>query len=276
MRRIGFDTTFLEVDKYGVVDPERLKEAIREDTLLVSIMTANNEIGTIEPIKELAEVAHEAGVLFHTDSVQAFGKILFDVEEMGVDFAAASGHKFYGPKGIGICYIKEASQDKLTRLIDGGSHEGGLRAGTENIPGIIGIATALELAVADMKEESKKLGELSDILYKGLTDCLDGIHLNGHPSKRLPGLVNVSIERIEGESILISLDMQGIGVSSGSACSSGSVEASHVLLAIGREPTLAHGSLRFSLGRENTKEDVEYILRVLPPIVEKLRSVSAL
>jgi len=276
MEKIGFTATYLDVDKFGTVHPDTLREAIRDDTMLVSIMMANNEVGTIEPIKELAEIAHEHGALFHTDAVQAFGKIPVNVEDLGVDFLASSGHKFYGPKGIGICYIKNSARNEISSLIHGGTHESGKRAGTENVPGIIGYAKALELAIADIDIEPDREGKLTEMLHKGLTDALDGVTLNGHPKNRLPGLVNLSFARVEGESMLLSLDLQGIALSSGSACTSGSLESSHVLSAMGCEPLQAHSSIRFSLGRDNNEEDVEYVLRVLPPLIEKLRSMSML
>lgn len=276
MEKLGYAATYLDVDKYGMVHPETLKEAIREDTILVSIMAANNEVGTIQPIRELVEVAHERGVLFHTDAVQAFGKIPVDVRDWDVDFLAASGHKFYGPKGIGFCYIKDSAKKSLRRLIDGGSHEIGMRAGTENLASIVGIAKALELAAGELDSEPERERALADMLYKGLTDALDGVDLNGHPTMRLPGFLNLSFAKVEGESMLLSLDMQGIGLSSGSACTSGSLEASHVLTAMGLDPIRAHSSLRFTLGRQNNVEDIEYVLRVLPPLIEKLRSVSML
>lgn len=276
MEKIGFTATYLDVDKYGLVHPEALKEAIQDDTILISIMGANNEVGTIEPIKELAEIAHEHGVPFHTDAVQCFGKIPVDVKEWDVDFLASSGHKLYGPKGVGISYIKDSAKRKVRRLIDGGSHEIGMRAGTENIAGIVGFAKALELAIEELKTEPTRERKLADMLHKGLTDALDGVYLNGHPEKRLPGFLNLSFDKVEGESMLLSLDMQGIALSSGSACTSGSLEPSHVLSAMGLEPIRAHSSLRFTLGRQNNEEDVEYVLRVLPPLVEKLREVSML
>jgi len=276
MEKIGFDATYLDVDKYGVVSPDTLREAIRDDTILVSIMMANNEVGTLEPIKELAQVAHEREVPFHTDAVQAFGKLPVNVEELGVDFLASSGHKFYGPKGVGLCYIRKSVRNKFESLLHGGSHEDNKRASTENVPGIIGYAKALELAVEEQQEEAERQWKLANMLYDGLRDHLDGVYLNGHPTDRLPGFLNLSFDKVEGESMLLSLDMQGIALSSGSACTSGSLEASHVLTAMGCDPVLAHGTLRFTLGRENTEEDVEYVLRVLPPIIEKLRSVSML
>lgn len=276
MEKLGFTATYLDVDEYGMVHPETLEKAIREDTILVSIMAANNEVGTIQPIKELAKITHEHGALFHTDAVQAFGKIPVDVKDWDIDYLAASGHKFYGPKGIGFCYIKDSAKKKMMRLIHGGSHEIEMRAGTENLAGIIGIAKALELAIADLDTEPARENKLAEMLYKGLTDALDGVELNGHTTKRLPGFLNMSFAKVEGESMLLSLDMQGIGLSSGSACTSGSLEPSHVLSAMGLDSIRAHSSLRFTLGRQNNVDDIEYVLRVLPPLIEKLREVSML
>ncbi|RKZ30562.1 cysteine desulfurase NifS [bacterium] len=276
MEKLGFDATYLDVDGYGFVSPDTLREAIRDDTILISVMMTNNEVGTIEPIRVLADIAREREIPFHTDAVQSFGKIPVDVEELGIDFLASSGHKFYGPKGVGICYMRKSAQHRLVNFVHGGSHESGKRAGTENIPGIIGFAKALELAVADLDREPRRQAELADMFYRGLRDAIDGVELNGPEKNRLPGLLNISFDKIEGESLLISLDMQGIAASSGSACTSETLEASHVLTAMHCDPVRAHSSLRFSLGRENTEEDIEYVLRVLPPIVEKLRSVSML
>ncbi len=276
MEKLGFTATYLDVDEYGLVHPETLKDSMRDDTILVSIIAANNEVGTIEPIKELAEIAHEKGVLFHTDAVQAFGKIPVDVKDLDVDFLASSGHKLYGPKGMGICYIKDSAKRELLSLIDGGTHEIGKRAGTENVAGIIGYAKALELAINELDSEPDRERQLADMLYKGLTDALEGVLLNGHPELRLPGFLNLSFDKVEGESMLLSLDMQGIALSSGSACTSGNLEPSHVLSAMGLEPIRAHSSLRFTLGRQNNDEDVEYVLRILPPLIEKLREVSML
>jgi cysteine desulfurase len=214
--------------------------------------------------------------LFHTDAVQVVGKIPFNIAESGVDFLAGSAHKTYGPKGVGICYIKKSARGKLVSMSNGGSHEGGRRAGTLNVPGIVGLAKALDLAVFDMDNEIPRLQKLADMLLKGFQDHLDGVYFNGHPTNRLPGFLSLSFDKVEGESMLLSLDMQGIGASSGSACTSGSLEPSHVLLAMGCDMILAHGSLRFTMGRDNNEEDIEYILRVFPPIVEKLRSVSML
>ncbi|HHS51116.1 MAG TPA: cysteine desulfurase [candidate division Zixibacteria bacterium] len=276
MEKLGFTATYLDVDENSLVSPDDLRKAIRDDTLLVSIMMVNNEVGTIEPIAELAEVAHERGVAFHTDAVQAFGKIPVDVRELGVDFLAMSGHKFYGPKGVGVCYVKRESKKLLMPHTHGGSHESGLRAGTLNVPGIVGFAKAFELAIGELDAEHARQKKLADMLFNGFNDALDGVQLNGHPTDRIPSLLNLSFDKVEGESILLSLDMQGIAVSSGSACSSKSLEPSHVLIAMGCDHLRAHSCIRFSLGRENTEEDIEYVLRVVPPIIERLRSVSAL
>jgi len=275
-KKLGFETTFLDVDQEGFVNPDDLRKAIKKDTMLVSIMTGNNETGTIEPIKELAEVAHEFDVPFHTDAVQAVGKIPLNINELGVDFLASSAHKLYGPKGMGICYIKEDARDKIESISHGGSHEFNMRPGTENIAGIIGYARALELAVREMKTETMVLNELTEMLFEGMNNHLDGVHLNGPKDNRLPGFLNLSFDDVSGESMLMSLDMQGIAVSSGSACASGENEPSHVLLSMGLDPIRAHSSLRFSLGRSNSEDDIDYILRVFPPMVEKLRMVSKL
>ncbi|MCK5832300.1 cysteine desulfurase [bacterium] len=276
MEKLGFDATYLDVDGFGFVSPDDLKRAIRPDTLLVSVMMANNEVGSIEPIAELAKIAHNNGTLFHTDAVQAFGKIPVRAKELDFDFAAASAHKFYGPKGVGMCYIKREHKSKLVPLISGGVHELKMRAGTENVPGVMGLAKALELAVNGLEKDSARVKKLTDMLFKGLNDALDGVSLNGHPTNRLDSLLNLSFDKVEGESLLLSMDMQGIALSSGSACTSESLEASHVLEAMGFDPLRTHSCIRFSLGRENTEEDIEYVLRVMPPIIEKLRSVSVL
>jgi len=276
LESLGFDATYLDVDEFGWIDPDDLRKAIRDDTLLISVMMANNEVGTIEPIEEMAKISHERGVPFHTDAIQCFGKIPVDIEKLGVDFLSLSGHKFYGPKGIGMCYVRESAKKLLSELILGGTHESHMRAGTENVPGIIGLAKAMDLAIEELDKGSAKLKKLSDMLYKGFLDHLDDVHLNGHPTNRLPGLVNLSFRGVEGESILLSLDMQGIAVSTGSACTSESLVSSHVLEAMGFEPLIMNSAVRFSLGRENTEEDIDYVLRVVPPVIERLRSVSVI
>ncbi len=272
LEKIGFEVTYLPVDKYGIVDPDTLRKAIKENTILVSIMMSNNEIGTLEPIKELAEVAHSKGVLFHTDAVQAVGKIPVNVKELGVDLLSLSGHKFYGPKGVGALYIR--SGVKLHPLIHGGGQERGRRAGTENVAGIVGIGVASEIAMEEMEEEERKIRPLRDRLERELLKRIPEVVVNGHPEKRLYNTLNICVKHIEGEGMLALLDMNGISASSGSACTSGSLEPSHVLLAIGLPHEIAHGSLRFSLGKYNTIEDVDRVVEVLPSIVERLRSMS--
>lgn len=270
----GYDVTYLDVDENGLVDLNTLEAAIRPDTFLISIMFANNEIGTIEPIKEIGEIAHRHGILFHTDAVQAFGQIPIHVDEMNIDMLSASGHKFNGPKGIGFLYIKKGL--KLKSFIHGGQQERGRRAGTENVPGIVGIAKACEIAMAEMEERMKKEAELRDYLIERILKEIPYTRLNGHSKKRLPNNVNISFQFVEGESILIMLDMAGICASSGSACTSGSVDPSHVLLAIGLPHEIAHGSLRLTLGYENTKEEMDTVVDNLKRIITNLRNMSPL
>lgn len=270
----GYDVTYLDVDENGLVDLNTLEAAIRPDTFLISIMFANNEIGTIEPIKEIGEIAHRHGILFHTDAVQAFGQIPIHVDEMNIDMLSASGHKFNGPKGIGFLYIKKGL--KLKSFIHGGQQERGRRAGTENVPGIVGIAKACEMAMAEMEERMKKETELRDYLIERILKEIPYTRLNGHSKKRLPNNVNISFQFVEGESILIMLDMAGICASSGSACTSGSVDPSHVLLAIGLPHEIAHGSLRLTIGYENTKEEMDTVVDNLKRIITNLRNMSPL
>ena len=270
----GYDVTYLDVDENGLVDLNTLEAAIRPDTFLISIMFANNEIGTIEPIKEIGEIAHRHGILFHTDAVQAFGQIPIHVDEMSIDMLSASGHKFNGPKGIGFLYIKKGL--KLKSFIHGGQQERGRRAGTENVPGIVGIAKACEIAMTEMEERMKKETELRDYLIERILKEIPYTRLNGHSRKRLPNNVNISFQFVEGESILIMLDMAGICASSGSACTSGSVDPSHVLLAIGLPHEIAHGSLRLTLGYENTKEEMDTVVDNLKRIITNLRNMSPL
>lgn len=270
----GYDVTYLDVDENGLVDLNTLEAAIRPDTFLISIMFANNEIGTIEPIKEIGEIAHRHGILFHTDAVQAFGQIPIHVDEMNIDMLSASGHKFNGPKGIGFLYIKKGL--KLKSFIHGGQQERGRRAGTENVPGIVGIAKACEIATAEMEERMKKETELRDYLIERILKEIPYTRLNGHSKKRLPNNVNISFQFVEGESILIMLDMAGICASSGSACTSGSVDPSHVLLAIGLPHEIAHGSLRLTIGYENTKEEMDTVVDNLKRIITNLRNMSPL
>lgn len=270
----GYDVTYLDVDENGLVDLNTLEAAIRPDTFLISIMFANNEIGTIEPIKEIGEIAHRHGILFHTDAVQAFGQIPIHVDEMNIDMLSASGHKFNGPKGIGFLYIKKGL--KLKSFIHGGQQERGRRAGTENVLGIVGIAKACEIAMAEMEERMKKETELRDYLIERILKEIPYTRLNGHSKKRLPNNVNISFQFVEGESILIMLDMAGICASSGSACTSGSVDPSHVLLAIGLPHEIAHGSLRLTIGYENTKEEMDTVVDNLKRIITNLRNMSPL
>ena len=273
LEKHGFEITLLDVHENGIVSPEELDKAIREDTALVTIMFANNEIGTIQPIKELAEVAHKHNVLFHTDAVQAVGNIPVDVRELGVDMLSMSSHKFHGPKGMGALYVRTGI--KLPNLIHGGAQERGLRAGTENTPGIVGMAAALKESVEKMPERNARLEKMRDRLIDSLL-TIDRSRINGDRIHRLPGNVNMCFEGIEGESLLLMLDLNGVCASSGSACTSGSLDPSHVLLAIGLPHEIAHGSLRLTFGDENTEQDIDYIIKKVPEIVERLRSMSPL
>lgn len=274
LEKQGFKVTYLDVDEYGVVDLEQLKREISEETILISIMFANNEIGTIQPIKEIGKIAKEKEIYFHTDAVQAIGNIDIDVNELNIDMLSMSSHKFYGPKGIGALYIKQGT--KIDSLISGGAQEKNKRAGTENVPGIVGMGKAIELAYENLDAHNQKLIKLRDRLIKGIFDNIDYVRLNGHPTNRLPGNVNMCFEFIEGESLLLSLDMEGIAGSSGSACTSGTLDPSHVLLAIGLPHEIAHGSLRLSLGDFNTEEEVDYVVEKLVEIVQRLRDMSPL
>ena len=272
LEKAGFELTVLGVDQCGLVDPDELRSALRSDTVLVSVMMANNEVGTIEPIAELARVAREGGVIFHTDAVQAAGKVPMDVEQLGVDLLTVSAHKLYGPKGVGALYRRRGT--RLTPMMRGGHHERSLRPGTENVPGIVGMAAALELACREMPEETRRLSKLTSRLQNGILQRIDQVTVNGHALHRLPHLCNVSVAGVEGESMLLALDASGIACSTGSACTSGSLEPSHVLMAMGIPPETAHGSLRFSLGRINTEDDVDHVLDVLPAVVARLREMS--
>ena len=270
----GYEVTYLDVDVDGLVSPEDVKKAIRPDTILISVMFANNEIGTIEPIEEIGAIAHEHGILFHTDAVQAYAQVPIDVEKMHIDLLSASGHKLNGPKGIGFLYIRQGL--KLKSFIHGGAQERKRRAGTENVPGIVGLGKAVEIAMATMDERIKKESELRDYLIARIEDEIPFAKLNGHRVKRLPNNINFCFRFIEGESMLIMLDMAGICGSSGSACTSGSLDPSHVLLAIGLPHEIAHGSLRLTLSDEITKEQLDYVVDHLKEIVAKLRSMSPL
>ncbi len=269
----GFDVTYLPVDEYGLVDPAEVEAAIRKDTILISVMYANNEIGTIEPILEIGKIAREHGIPFHTDAVQVIGKVPLDLqrEHKDVDMLSLSSHKFYGPKGIGALYIREGTE--IDNYMHGGAQERGKRAGTENVAGIVGMGKAIELATANIEAHNEKLRKMRARLMAGILE-IPYCRLNGHPEKRLPGNLNFSFEYIEGESLLLMLDQMGICCSTGSACSSGSSEPSHVLRAIGIPPKTAQGTLRLTLGDANSEEDIDYVLEVLPEVVGKLRAIS--
>lgn len=269
----GFELTYLPVDKYGMVSPEDLKNVIRDDTILISIMLANNEIGTIQPVDEIGKIARENKIYFHTDAVQAIGHVPIDVQKMNIDLLSLSGHKFQGPKGCGALYIRKGT--KIETLLHGGAQERKRRAGTENVPAIAGLGKAIELAVGEIRESDKTLLEMRERLIKDLLK-IPKTHLNGHPIQRLANNVNVTFEYIEGESLLLLLNAKGVFASTGSACNSSSLEPSHVLTACGVPHEIVHGSLRLSLGKMNTPEDVDRVLEVLPEIVQKLRNMSPL
>lgn len=274
LEKRGFEVTYLDVDEYGIVDLEQLKSAIRPDTILISIMFANNEIGTIQPVKEIGEIAREHGILFHTDAVQAFGHVPICVADLNISMLSASGHKLNGPKGIGFLYIRKGI--KTRSFIHGGAQERKRRAGTENVPGIVGLGLAAEMSVQSMEERAKKEAALRDYLIDRILEEVPYVRVNGHRTKRLPNNVNLAFQFIEGESLLIMLDMAGICGSSGSACTSGSLDPSHVLLAIGLPHEIAHGSLRLTLSEENTREEMDYTAKKIKEIVERLRSMSPL
>ncbi len=274
LEKKGYEITYLSVDEYGKIDLKELEDSIREDTILISVMFANNEIGTIQPIKEIGAIARNKKVLFHTDAVQAIGHVPVDVEDMNIDLLSLSGHKLGAPKGIGALYIKKGIV--VTPLIYGGAQEKRKRAGTENIPAIVGLGEAISLCVAEMEAETKRLIKLRDQLINGILETIEESRLNGHPVDRLPGNCNISFGYIEGESLLLLLDAMGIACSSGSACTSGSLDPSHVLMALGLTHEWAHGSLRLTLDRMNTEEEVLYVLEKLPPIVARLRAMSPL
>ena len=274
MEKHGYEVTYLPVDENGLVNPADVAAAIRPDTILVSIMLANNEIGTIQPIAEIGKIVKEKGITFHTDAVQAVGAIPVDVNDLKVDLLTLTGHKFYGPKGIGALYVRKGT--RIAPQMHGGSHERNLRAGTENVPGIIGLGVAAELAEAELTETMKRVTALRDRLIKETLAGVSHSRLNGDAVKRLPNNINFSFSFVEGEALLLMLDMKGIGASSGSACTSGSLDPSHVLLAMGLDHETAHGSLRISLGRHSTDAEVDYFLKELPPILERLRMMSPL
>jgi cysteine desulfurase len=274
LEKQGFRVTYLPVDAYGLVDPARAAKAITNETILMSVHYANNEIGTIEPIEELGEIARAKGILFHTDAVQAIGSLPLRLKDMPVDMVSFSAHKFYGPKGIGGLYLRNGTRP--IQLIHGGAQERNRRAGTENVAGIVGMAEALKLALNGMEDRNIRIAELRDRLIQGVFNQIDHVRLNGHPARRLPGNSSFCFQYIEGESLLLNLDLQGIAGSSGSACTSGSLEPSHVLLALGLSHEIAHGSLRLTLGSATTSEEIDHILAVLPGIVAKLRDMSPL
>jgi cysteine desulfurase len=274
LEKEGFNVTYLPVDQYGLVSLEDVKNAITDKTILITIMYANNEIGTIEPIAEIGKLAKEKGIIFHTDAVQAIGSVKINVKEQNIDLLSLAGHKFYGPKGIGALYIRKGV--KLISLVHGGAQERGRRAGTENTPAIVGLGKAIEMADQNLEEHTKRIAGLRDKLIKAVMGKIPYTRLNGHPEKRLANNTSFCFEFIEGESLLLNLDLKGIAGSSGSACTSGSLDPSHVLLAIGLPHEIAHGSLRLSLGEVNTEEDIDYVMEILPEIVEKLRKMSPL
>jgi len=274
LEKEGFRVTYLPVDGDGLVDPADVVKAITDRTILISIMHENNEIGTIQPIAEIGRIAKEKGICFHTDAVQTFGHLPFTVDELNIDLLSASAHKLYGPKGMGLLYIRKGT--RITPLVHGGDQESGHRASTQNVPGIVGFGKAVELAAATLQEEVVRLTSLRDQFIQGIFERIDGIRLNGHPARRLPNNINLSVESIEGEGMILSLDMMGIACSTGSACSSSSLEPSHVLLAIGLPHELSHGSLRFSLGMYTKEGDIDAVLEALPQVVGRLRAMSPL
>ena len=274
LEKQGYEVTYLPVDEYGMVTVEQVRDAMRDDTVLVTVMFANNEVGTIMPIAEIGALCRERKVFFHTDAVQAVGHLPIDVKAMNIDMLSMSGHKFHGPKGVGALYVRKGIV--LPSLIAGGAQERNRRAGTENVPGIVGMGRAIELACQDIDEKGRRMAILRDKLITELPKRIPEIKLNGHPTMRLPNNVNFSIKYIEGESILLMLDLNGIAASSGSACTSGSLDPSHVLLAMGLTHEVAHGSVRMTLSEETTEEDIDYVLEVLPKVAQRLRSMSPL
>jgi cysteine desulfurase len=274
LERRGFRVTYLPVDGDGMVAPDEVRRAITSKTILISVMHGNNETGTIEPIAEIGKIAQEAGVYFHTDAVQTAGHLPINVDELGVNLLSMSAHKLYGPKGVGALYIRKGT--RLIPFMHGGGQEKGRRASTENTPGIMGFSRAVEIAQREMDEETVRLIPLRDKLIKGLMERMDDVYLNGHPTSRLPNNVNISVDFVEGEAMCLNLDLEEICVSTGSACSSSTLEPSHVLLALGLSPERAHGSLRFSLGRWTTEEEIDRVMEVVPRVVAKLRAMSPL
>jgi cysteine desulfurase len=274
LEKQGFKVTLVGVDQDGLVDPRDVEKAVTPETILISVMHANNEVGTIQPIAEISKVARKRGVYFHTDAVQTVGHIPAKVDELGVDLLAVSAHKLYGPKGVGVLYVRKGT--RIVSFLHGGGQERGLRASTENVPGIVGLGKAAEIAQAEMDAESKHVTRLRDKLIKGILERIPQVRLNGHPTQRLPNNVNISVASVEGESLAVSLDLEGIAVSTGSACSSEAMEPSHVLTAMGVPVELARGSVRFSLGRENTDAEIDRVLEAFPRIVSRLRAMSPL
>jgi len=274
LEKQGIKVTHVAVDHDGLVDPREVERAVTPETILISVMHANNEVGTIQPIAEISRVARSRGIYFHTDAVQTVGHIPAKVDDLGVDLLAISAHKLYGPKGVGVLYVRKGT--RIVPFMHGGGQERGLRATTENVPGIVGFGKAAEIAHAEMDAESKHVTRLRDKLIKGLLERIPQVRLNGHPTQRLPNNVNISVASVEGESLAVSLDLEGIAVSTGSACSSEAMEPSHVLTAMGVPVELARGSLRFSLGKKNTDEEIDRVLEAFPRIVSRLRAVSPL
>lgn len=274
LEKQGYEVTYLDVDEYGKISLKDLEAAIRPDTILITIMTANNEVGTIQPIAEIGKIAKEHGVLFHTDAVQAIGSMNINVAEMNIDLLSLSAHKFGGPKGIGALYVRNGVRPEI--FMHGGAQERARRAGTENVASVVGLGKAIELATKNIDEKSSKISAMRDRLIKEIPEKIPYVKLNGHPTDRLCGNVNFSFQFIEGEALLLMLDLNGIAASSGSACTSGSLDPSHVLLALGLPHEIAHGSLRLSIGEINTDEDIDYVLEVLPQIVQRLRDMSPL
>jgi cysteine desulfurase len=273
LEETGFEVTYLPVDGDGMVSPDDLRRALRPDTILVSLMHANSEAGTIQPIRDIGRVTREHGVVLHVDGVQTFGKVPIDVDELGIDLLSFAGHKIYGPKGVGGLYIRRGT--KMVSVQHGGEHERRRRAGTENVPSIVGLGKAVELRAAEMHAEAERLTALRDRLWKGISNRVPDVRLNGHPTHRLPGTCNMSFRGVESESIVLGLDLKGIGVSAGSACTSGNVEPSYVLVAMGVPIDWAMGAVRCSLGRSTSAEDIEYVIDSVEPLVAKLRSLSA-
>lgn len=265
----GFVVTSLPVDEFGMVDPDDVARAVRADTILITVMHANSEVGTIQPVVEIGRIARARGIPFHVDAIQTFGKVPIDLDSLGIDLLSFSGHKIYGPKGVAGLYIRKGT--KMVAVQHGGDHERRRRAGTENVPGVVGLGKAVEIRAREMEAEGARLTALRDRLWAGISGEVPEVRLNGHPTCRLPGTLNVSFRHVESESIVLGLDLKGVGVSAGSACTSGNVEPSHVLVAMGVPPDWAVGAVRATLGRENSLEDIEYVLRVLPPLVERLR-----